>query len=298
MVALLMPATSPGEDSTSAVLKPRRSPQRRYMRKSMLAQSWASVPPEPAWMSRNALWESISPENMRRNSISATSCSMRSTSRTTSPKALSSPSSTKSSSNSPESSRPRESLSRVVTTSSRRARSRPSSWARSGLSQTLGFSSSRLTSWRRSRFESYSKIPPEGVGTPFEVDDLVSYRIDFHPRILLQLLCRLDVFDEQLKALLAAVFVHVRTVGDAHPGAIRRDVGTGLAEGDGVAALPAVRLLQHQLQVAVAHDAPVFEKELAIEQGFGKALAPGAGATQEFGTLQAQVLRRQFPVGV
>ena len=30
------------------VLKPRASAQRRYMRISMLAQSWASVPPEPA----------------------------------------------------------------------------------------------------------------------------------------------------------------------------------------------------------------------------------------------------------
>ena len=45
------PATSPSETSISSVLKPRRSPQRRYMRSSMLAQSCASVPPEPAWIS-------------------------------------------------------------------------------------------------------------------------------------------------------------------------------------------------------------------------------------------------------
>jgi hypothetical protein len=42
------------------------------MRRSISAQSWASVPPEPAWMSRKALEASISPENMRRNSSSPT----------------------------------------------------------------------------------------------------------------------------------------------------------------------------------------------------------------------------------
>ncbi len=52
---------------TSAV-KPRDAAQRRYMRMSMFAQSCASVPPAPAWMSMKALWESISPWNMRFNS--------------------------------------------------------------------------------------------------------------------------------------------------------------------------------------------------------------------------------------
>jgi hypothetical protein len=41
-----------------------------------------------------------------------------------------------------------------------RARSRPSSCARSGLVQTAGSSSSRLTSSRRSFLWSYSKKPP------------------------------------------------------------------------------------------------------------------------------------------
>ena len=45
-------------------------PQRRYMRISTLAQSWASVPLVPTCMSRNASWVSISPGNMRLNSAS------------------------------------------------------------------------------------------------------------------------------------------------------------------------------------------------------------------------------------
>ena len=64
-VALLMPATSPGEASIISVANPRRSPQRRYMRSSISAQSCASVPPDPAWMSRKAFAASISRENMR-----------------------------------------------------------------------------------------------------------------------------------------------------------------------------------------------------------------------------------------
>ena len=73
--ALLMPATSPSLRSMTSVLKPCASPQRRYMRISICAQSCASVPPAPAWMSRNALCASISPGNMRGNSSCLTSCS-------------------------------------------------------------------------------------------------------------------------------------------------------------------------------------------------------------------------------
>jgi hypothetical protein len=54
--------------SISSVFQPRDSHQRRYMRSSISAQSCASVPPAPAWMSTNALAESILPENMRWNS--------------------------------------------------------------------------------------------------------------------------------------------------------------------------------------------------------------------------------------
>ena len=49
-VADLSPASSPGEASFISTLKPRRSAQRRYIRSSISAQSWESVPPAPALM--------------------------------------------------------------------------------------------------------------------------------------------------------------------------------------------------------------------------------------------------------
>ena len=73
-----MPATSPGCESITSALKPRAAAQRRYMRSSICAQSCASVPPAPAWMSRKALCESISPRNMRLSSRWRTSLSRRS----------------------------------------------------------------------------------------------------------------------------------------------------------------------------------------------------------------------------
>jgi hypothetical protein len=60
MVALLMPATSPGVSSSTVALKPLRSAYFRYWRSSMLAQSQASVPPAPAWMSMKQLSGSAS----------------------------------------------------------------------------------------------------------------------------------------------------------------------------------------------------------------------------------------------
>ena len=51
----LMPATSPPLTSISSVFQPRDSHQRRYMRSRISAQSCASVPPAPAWMSTKAV---------------------------------------------------------------------------------------------------------------------------------------------------------------------------------------------------------------------------------------------------
>src|SRR5215204_4005556 len=48
-VADFSPASSPGEASFISISKPRRSAQRRYIRSSISAQSWESVPPAPAW---------------------------------------------------------------------------------------------------------------------------------------------------------------------------------------------------------------------------------------------------------
>ena len=71
-VALLMPATSPSLSSITSTLKPLRSQYFRYWRSSICAQSQASVPPAPAWMSRKQLLGSAGLLNMRRNSSCAT----------------------------------------------------------------------------------------------------------------------------------------------------------------------------------------------------------------------------------
>ena len=60
--ALLMPASSPGCMSMTVMWNPCCSAQRVYMRTSIWVQSWASVPPAPAWKVRIALHVSYSPE--------------------------------------------------------------------------------------------------------------------------------------------------------------------------------------------------------------------------------------------
>ena len=62
-VADRIPASWPAVTSSSSAEKPRRSAQRRYIRSSISAQSWASVPPAPACTSQTASRSSCSPEN-------------------------------------------------------------------------------------------------------------------------------------------------------------------------------------------------------------------------------------------
>ncbi len=57
-----MPASSPASRSTTSALKPARSAQRRYMRISICAQSWDSVPPAPGWMDRMTFFLSCGPD--------------------------------------------------------------------------------------------------------------------------------------------------------------------------------------------------------------------------------------------
>src|SRR5687768_15806022 len=178
-----MPATSPSLTSTTSVLKPCCSPQRRYMRSSICAQSCASVPPAPAWMSRNALCESIWPGNMRLNSSCLTSRSSVARSRSTDCAVDSSFSSTARFNSSPASLRPLVTRSSVPTTCSRRARSRPSSCALSGVFQIAGSSSSRLTSVSRSLLVSYSKKPPQRFIALGEVFERTTNLIGFHCRL-------------------------------------------------------------------------------------------------------------------
>src|SRR6188508_3193453 len=179
MVALFMPATSPACESMTSASKPRDAAHFRYMRSSICAQSCASVPPAPAWMSRNALCESISPRNMRLNSSLRTSTSSLPASRSISRAMPSSSSPSASSSSSLALATPPLALSMSTRSAVRRARSLPSSWAFSGFCQTVGSSSSRLTSSSRSFFWSYSKKPPQGAHTLLQVFELTLQLADF-----------------------------------------------------------------------------------------------------------------------
>ncbi len=64
----MIPASSPAKVSITSVRKPLRSAQRKYIRRSILAQSWASVPPAPEWIETMALFRSFSPPSIRLNS--------------------------------------------------------------------------------------------------------------------------------------------------------------------------------------------------------------------------------------
>src|SRR6187399_1024614 len=180
MVALFMPATSPACESNTSASKPREAAHFRYMRSSICAQSCASVPPAPAWISRNALCESISPRNMRLNSSLRTSVSSLAASRSISVAMPSSFSLSARSSSSEALATAPMALSMSASSVVRRARSLPSSWAISGLFQIAGSSSSRLTSSSRSFFWSYSKKPPQGRHTFLEIFELTLQHVDFH----------------------------------------------------------------------------------------------------------------------
>src|SRR5207249_2786788 len=69
----LMPASSPWSKSSTSTLKPWRSAQRVYIRISISAQTWDSVPALPEWMVSNASRVSSEPRSMFCSS-SASSC--------------------------------------------------------------------------------------------------------------------------------------------------------------------------------------------------------------------------------
>jgi hypothetical protein len=74
-LADLMPASSPSDASAISTSKPRRSAQRRYIRSSISAQSWESVPPAPDRTVTTASPESYWPLNSRASSSSASRAS-------------------------------------------------------------------------------------------------------------------------------------------------------------------------------------------------------------------------------
>ena len=130
------------------------------MRSSICAQSCASVPPAPAWMSRKALCASISPRNMRlqleRAHLRFPGAPRRSRCRARRASSFSLSASSR------ISARIVDRLAGALELRDlalRRARSRPSSCARSGLDHKPGSSSSRATSSRRSFFDRIQRNP-------------------------------------------------------------------------------------------------------------------------------------------
>ncbi|CFN77576.1 Uncharacterised protein [Bordetella pertussis] len=150
MVADFRPATSPSDSSRISALKPLRSAYLRYWRSSIEAQSCASVPPAPAWMSTKQFSGSAGLANMRRNSSVSSFSWKRSASCSMASSVASSLSASASSTSSHESARPLPNSVRVSTTSSRDFFSRPRSWACLGSFQMAGSSSSAFTTCRRS----------------------------------------------------------------------------------------------------------------------------------------------------
>src|SRR5438445_11880110 len=131
------------------------------MRSSIAAQSCASVPPEPDWMSMKQLFGSSGAENRRRNSGSPTSFSSLATS-SAMPERVASSFSARAISKRPRESRNDEAIAASpVTVVSRDFFSLPRSCARLGPLQTLGSVRSVSTSVRRFCLPSQSKIPPQ-----------------------------------------------------------------------------------------------------------------------------------------
>ncbi|MCY1373991.1 hypothetical protein D9M69_612990 [compost metagenome] len=120
----------------------------------MLAQSQASVPPAPAWMSTKAFSGSAGLLNIRRNSSCLMSASSVAASSAMACRPSRSPSSFDISKSSVLSDSPLVSRSSVTTTSSSDFFSLPSSWAFLGLFQTFGSSSDALTVLSRSALAS------------------------------------------------------------------------------------------------------------------------------------------------
>ena len=113
----------------------------RYWRSSMLAQSQASVPPAPAWMSTKQFSGSAGLLNMRRNSSCSMSAASLAASASMVSRPASSPSSLLMSNSSVLSASSRVRCVSVTTTPSSAFFSLPSSWARLGSFQTVGSSS-------------------------------------------------------------------------------------------------------------------------------------------------------------
>jgi len=157
-VALLMPASSPGSTSSSSTCMPSRSAHRRYIRRSMSAQSWESMPPAPACRDAMASFASYRPESRLASSTRSSSASMLESLSSSSLRSSGSSSSLKSSSAARKSSSCRSSRAWRSTTSFRRDSRVVRRWPRAGSSHTPGSESSRASFDASAPLASTSKV--------------------------------------------------------------------------------------------------------------------------------------------
>src|ERR1700722_18170878 len=166
-VAESNPASCPSVASSTSTVKPRRSAQRWYIRRSTSVQSWASVPPAPACTSHTASNSSYSPENNDCSSKAPSRVPSASTVSTSSASSAASPvPSPEDSSASSSSARASSSTLRSVSSCSRSAETRPSSLVttralsassqRSGRATSASSSARRTSSLSRPRYRSAS----------------------------------------------------------------------------------------------------------------------------------------------
>ena len=172
MVADLMPASSPGSRSTTSALKPARSAQRRYMRTSIWAQSWDSVPPAPGWMETMAFFTSWAPDRIIFSSNSSNEWRRCRSPSSISAATLSSPSSTAISQSRRRSSTFTESSRQRPTRRASPERSWTRLWARRLSSQKAGEAMSASIRRRRSSLAGRSKVPPEVVEALLQLEDV------------------------------------------------------------------------------------------------------------------------------
>ncbi len=165
MVTPLTPASSPSATSRISVEKRCRSPQRRYMRISICAQSWASTPPEPTLTARMASDRSYGPFrrswNSRRSTCRWRAVVSRSASVSTSA-SFSSPANSTSSSSSVVR---RSASSQGVSSSRKLDRSRMTCWAAGGSDQRLASALRASSAVRRACLAGASKTHQQAGDT-------------------------------------------------------------------------------------------------------------------------------------
>src|SRR4051794_3423879 len=226
-VADLMPASSPGDASSSSTWKPRRSAQRMSMRSSISAQSCESVPPVPAWTETAASPASYGPAKRRSSSSPASLASISLRCSATSSAIDSSSAASSSSASRSSSSR---SVSRYAASlRDARACSADTFAARSWSSQKPGSPISRSSASRRSASAAGSKVVREQLQL---VAEIRSHRLG--PVALLKFLAGAAparVVAADLVALVHVPGLHDRqrldrravlVVGDLRPGGARR----------------------------------------------------------------------------